>query len=139
MKLVNHTEIDDEILQAMVSLVCKGYIHEIKRVVFNNTRRCTYRGWCQFPTPGNGAILRVSFLPEKAMHYTKFPLIMNQGRAEYFPRIEVNDTIELIIEVLAHEFAHLRLHVKKNKNTEVRAERYALKVLTQFREEYWEK
>lgn len=137
MRIINKTEIDTDILTAITKLITKGYIQQIAKVVFNNTRRHLYRGWCGFPTPGNGAILRVSFPTEKALPYTRFPYTMNSTRAEYFPRIQVNDIIELIIEVLAHEFDHLRLHVKKNKNTEVRAERYAQKILERFRTKYF--
>ena len=134
MKILNHTQIDDDVIRAMVSLLTKGISRKISRISVSYTRkeRFFYHGRCFFSSPciitvavsGNGAI---------------YPFTANAERDPifHFPKYEIRDLYENLLQILAHEIYHLRAYLHKWKNTECRAERYTFKILEDFRSEFW--
>jgi hypothetical protein len=144
MRILNHTSIDDEVLKAMTSIVTRGYTRNIGQVVFKHMKGllcqdsslCVrYSGVCLYGCSFNKARLIVRVDPRVAERL--YPFVMNERHNQYYPRYEIRDQLELVLAILAHEFAHLRLNLRGTKNTQVRCERYAVKVLEQFRQKFW--
>lgn len=133
MRIQNQTEIDEDILKGMVSIVTKGYTRNIGQIIFKYTRKRKFGGWCRY------GLLR-GYTPELIIMIGKnveYPFIMNEWRNKYYPRYDIKDEIELVLAILAHEFAHARFNLRETKNTQVRAEKYAMKVLGYFRTKFW--
>jgi hypothetical protein len=133
MKIQNSTDLDTEHLKALTMLLTKGLSRTLSSVRFRKCRRefsgaCSYGAWF-------GRAHIVVRLGEG-----KFPFIMNQWHNKYYPRYEVKDKFELAIAILAHELYHLKaFHSSKRlKNTQIRAERFAMKTLQKIRTTFLE-
>lgn len=133
MKILNHTEIDSDVIRAMVSLLTKGISRNIQKISISYTRKenSFSHGSCLYTSPCTITIA-VSRKPI-------YPYTANAKRDPcfHFPKYEIRDLYENLLQILAHETYHLRAHIHKWKNTECRAERYSYKILEQFRSEFW--
>ena len=131
MKITNTTDLDTEQLKAITKLLTKGMTRKLSRVIFRKCKRQfsgVYKyGWFTKPT----IIVRLGDCT--------YPFTMNAWHNKYYPRYEIRDKFELAIAILAHEVYHFKAHFQKNRrNTQIRAERFAMKTLKQFRKKYLE-
>jgi len=133
-RIKNTTSLDNDVVHAIVAIICKGVTRNIGSVQFRKAK-AKYSGCCDYGMWHQGAriIVRIG-------QGFSYPFTMNSWHYKYYPRFEVYDEIELAIAVLAHEVYHLKAHISRGhlRNTQIRAERYAMRTLQRFRDRYFE-
>lgn len=133
MRIKNTTSLNDDVVHAIVAIICKGVTRNIGSVQFRKAK-ARYSGCCDCGMWHRGRII------VRIGEGFSYPFMMNSWHNKYYPRFEVRDEIEMAIAVLAHEVYHLKASLSRRrlKNTQIRAERYAMRTLQMFRDRYLE-
>lgn len=128
MKVVNHTELPDSKVKAIVRWLTKGITRRIALIIISYTRKHGSRGHINYQM--FRSIIKVAIAKEG------YPYPVNYWRSAHFnfPQYEVQNPTENLVATLAHEIGHLRKHVLQQRNTEQKAEKYAFRKLTDFRQ-----
>jgi len=134
MKIQNSTDLDTEHLKALTSILMKGSNRYLAKVTFRKCKRA-FSGCYRHGFYGSSEII------VRLGDDVKYPYTMNTWHNKYYPRYIVNDKFELAIAILAHEIYHLKTRhsgTRRLKNTQIRAERFAMKTLQKIRATFFE-
>lgn len=141
LRVINNTEISDDVIRVMLQQVAKGFTRQIREVKVNYTKTriltvndhvynktCGYRGHSDYRT----RIIKAAFAKNGS---GKYPMKHNDWRHEQFnfPVYETLNEEETCLVILAHEIEHLRRHLKGYKNTEQKVEKQVIKQLEKWR------
>jgi len=101
MKVINHTQIPDATVKAIVRRLTKGITRRIATITISYTRKHGWRGHINYRM--FKSIIKV------AIAKTSYPYPMNYWRSAHFnfPQYEVQEPLEHLVAGLAHEICHL--------------------------------
>lgn len=112
MKIINHTNLD---VKPIVKWLTKGITRRIALIIVSYTRKHGSSGHVDYRM--FTSVIKVAVAKDG------YPYPMNYWRSAHFnfPKYEVNNPIENLVAVLAHELCHLRKHQSLKGRTPAQA------------------